>query len=69
MRKEALVDGNIYRKGELTQQMEITHQQGVWINNRQNTIPTTPAININTIIYQWTNALADRSIVSKGALA
>ena len=38
-------------------------------NIRKNTTPKIPAININIIIYQWANALADESIVSKGALA
>ena len=36
-------------------------------NNRQNTIPTIPAININILIDQQANALADGIINNKGA--
>ena len=34
-------------------------------NNRQNTIPAIPAININIIIYQWIDAFLDERINSK----
>ena len=37
-------------------------------NNRQNTTPTIPAININVIIDQRADALADGIIDNKGAL-
>ena len=39
----------------------------VTITNK-NTIPTIPDININIIIYQRTDVLADRSIDSKVAM-
>ena len=55
---------------------EMEHQHNRWkgrinrmdgTNIRKNTTPKIPAININIIIYQRKDALADESIESKGA--